>query len=191
MARTRIGPVPRRESTASSPTRAAVPSGPSRAAKSVTACCGSGLRPSVRCGVNPPPRPRHPGNRAASARHSSCQGASPAAAGSSQTVASSRCPKLCTPAIRTANGAVAAATSASSGSASSKEDSGTNPNSRFTCAGHRPNAGSCPRRSSRTAGSCGGSHATAVRTVAGTSSTPLPTTVAASDPAKSTVDSTP
>ncbi|CAM5514741.1 hypothetical protein SAVIM40S_05351 [Streptomyces avidinii] len=50
VARTRIGPSPRRESTASSPT-GAVTGPPSRAAKAATARCGSRLRPSVRCGV--------------------------------------------------------------------------------------------------------------------------------------------
>ncbi len=188
VARTCIGPSPRRDSTASSPTRADAPAPdpPSRAVNSACARCGSRLRPSVRCGVKPS-RPRHPGNRSASPRRSCCHGASPAAAGSSHSVASSRCPKLCTPATRAVNGGVCAATSASSGSASSNEDSGTKPNSRFTCAGQRWTAGSCSRRSSSTAGSCGGSHATAVRAVDRTSSAARP----ASRSAKSTTASTP
>ena len=64
-------------------------------------------------------------------------GASPAAAGSSQTVASSRCPKVCTPASRAVNGGVSAAAAASSGAARSKSDSGTKPKSTLTCGGQR------------------------------------------------------
>jgi hypothetical protein len=104
------------------------------------------------------------GNRVTSACRNAFHGAG--SAGLNHTVP---CGNVRTSSNNTSNGATVLAASDSSGTASSNDASGTNPNTRFTCGGHR----SCTPRtwSIRGQSDSGGSHATAVRAVDGAANT--------------------